>query len=128
SKGEQNILALIYFFKTLNQNKKIGELNNESIFIVLDDPVSSLDENNVVGILYYIKYEIDLIRKNPKNKILILTHRWYVYDSIKKFYDRELLHFELSRENGVTSQRFISSNNGVRGYKELLNDVYLFSK
>jgi len=127
STGEQNILALIYFFKTLNRNKEIGAVDIDPLFVVLDDPVSSLDENNIVGLLSYIKCEIDEIQKNENNKVLILTHRWYVFDSIRKFYIGKAVLFEIEREDSQTVQKFMGKKGLIKGYRELLNDVLQYA-
>lgn len=55
STGERNIIALCYFFvKILENTSEINEFKEE-IFIVLDDPISSLDMENKVGLFTFLE-------------------------------------------------------------------------
>ena len=75
SLGERNIVALCYFFTQMMSNQEINKLYQNESFVVIDDPVSSFDFENRVGILSYIRYQVDcLIKGNQQSKILILTH------------------------------------------------------
>lgn len=75
SLGERNIVALCYFFTQMMSNQEISKLYQSESFVVIDDPISSFDFENRVGILSYIRYQVDcLIKGNQQSKILILTH------------------------------------------------------
>lgn len=75
SLGERNIIALCYFFTQMMANQEVSKLYQNETFIVIDDPVSSFDFENRVGILSYIRYQVDcLVKGNQQSKILILTH------------------------------------------------------
>ncbi len=75
SLGERNILALCYFFTQMMSNQEINKLYQSEALVIIDDPVSSFDFENRVGILSYIRYQVDcLIKGNQQSKILILTH------------------------------------------------------
>lgn len=75
SLGERNIVALCYFFTQMMSNQEISKLYQSEALVVIDDPVSSFDFENRVGILSYIRYQVDcLIKGNQQSKILILTH------------------------------------------------------
>ena len=75
SLGERNIVALCYFFTQMMSNQEISKLYQSEALVVIDDPVSSFDFENRVGILSYIRYQVNcLIQGNQQSKILILTH------------------------------------------------------
>ena len=73
--GERNIIALVYFFNSLKNNKNIKNYSSNEFLLVLDDPISSFDIGNRVGILSYIKLKLKEISKgNEKSRFVILTH------------------------------------------------------
>lgn len=75
SLGERNIVALCYFFTQIMSNQEISKFYQSESLIVIDDPISSFDFENRVGILSYIRYQVDcLIKGNQQSKIIILTH------------------------------------------------------
>jgi wobble nucleotide-excising tRNase len=55
SLGERNILSLCYFFTELLNNVDEKDVHKSECLIVLDDPVSSFDLENRVGIISYLK-------------------------------------------------------------------------
>ena len=75
STGERNILALCYFFSEGGENKREGSEDNDPQYIVLDDPVSSFDMENRIGICSLIRERAEhLIGSNPDSRITVLTH------------------------------------------------------
>lgn len=75
SLGERNIIALCYFFTQILSNQEISELYKNESFIVIDDPISSFDFENKVGIMSFLRLQINrIINGNSKSKILILSH------------------------------------------------------
>ena len=75
SLGERNIIGLCYFFTQILSNQDIRSLYKDEEFIVIDDPVSSFDFENKIGIISFIRYQIDkIIKGNQNSKVLILSH------------------------------------------------------
>ncbi len=75
SLGERNIIALCYFFTQIMDQKDMSKPYNDESLIIIDDPISSFDFENRIGITSYLKSEIDkIIRGNKNSKILILSH------------------------------------------------------
>jgi len=73
SRGEKNAITLCYYFVSY----KNGENNEQSKsrLFVIDDPVSSFDLDNRVGILSFLRTKIiELSNPASKNKILYLSH------------------------------------------------------
>lgn len=75
SLGEQNILALCYFFVEISAGKKLINSARENQLIILDDPISSFDYNNKYGIVQVLDYIAGLMSKDgSETKIIIMTH------------------------------------------------------
>lgn len=75
STGERNIIALCYFFTQMLDNHNSTDNFTDEYFIVIDDPISSFDRENQVGVITYLKYQLSKIFYGNKNsKILLLSH------------------------------------------------------
>ena len=75
SVGERNIIALCYFFTELIMNQEAKEGYSKKLILVIDDPVSSFDFENKVGIMSLLKAKVaDIIKTNPESQILLMTH------------------------------------------------------
>lgn len=75
SVGERNALALCYFFAKLYSGKTDADKYASEYLIVIDDPVSSFDYGNRVGIMSLLRYQCASIHNgNPNSRILILSH------------------------------------------------------
>lgn len=84
STAERNIIKLVYFFINLEENIKI----NENVIIVLDDPISSVDYDNKIGIYSFLKIGIKKILEKTNNaKFLILTHDESVETHLNRVFD-----------------------------------------
>lgn len=75
SLGEQNILALCYFFVAKVSGGRLGNYGKNNQMILLDDPVSSFDYNNKYGVMQVLNYIAGLISvSNSESKMLVMTH------------------------------------------------------
>ena len=85
SVGEQNILSLCYFFATLSRDKKLGYSMIENQIIVLDDPLSSFDNDNKYGATVLLGHLCQsILSKESNSKIIIMTHDLsFAYDMRK---------------------------------------------
>ena len=71
STAEKNIIKLVYFFINLEESIK----KNENVLIIIDDPISSVDYDNRIGIYSFLKIGIKKILEKTNNaKFIILTH------------------------------------------------------
>lgn len=70
STGEENAIALIYFFNSLLDVD--SDINNT--IIVLDDPISSFDSNFYYNAISYIKEKSDLA-----GQTFVFTHKFSLY-------------------------------------------------
>ncbi|MBY5035143.1 AAA family ATPase [Streptococcus gallolyticus] len=75
SVGERNALALCYFFTEIIQQRELSEAYSQENFIIIDDPVSSFDMENKVGIISYLKFCLTKFLKGNRNtRVLLMTH------------------------------------------------------
>ena len=75
SLGERNIIALCYFFTEILSNQDVQKLYQDEELVIIDDPVSSFDFENKVGIISFIRYQINrIIKGNANSKVLIFSH------------------------------------------------------
>lgn len=131
SVGERNVLGLCYFFAKLFSNKKKEDKYNDETLLVIDDPVSSFDYGNRLGVMSLLRYQFSNIKKgNPNSKMLVLTH------DLRSAFDLAKIRSELNggkRERGEKlflelvdkqlKQRAVSNE-----YKNLLEYVYEYAK
>lgn len=85
SVGERNIIALCYFFTELITNQEAKDGYSKKLILVIDDPVSSFDFENKVGIMSLLKAKIaDIIKSNSESQILIMTHDIQCLNDLQK--------------------------------------------
>lgn len=72
SEGENNLLALLFFYYELFNDDKQKQFKDEIKTIIVDDPISSVDDVNKMYILELVKKIVDL--ECPQ--IFIFTHVW----------------------------------------------------
>ncbi len=85
SLGERNIIALCYFFTQIMSNQDISKLYTNEAFIVIDDPVSSFDFENKIGIISFLRYQINrVISGNSNSKVIVLSHDLEIVFHLRK--------------------------------------------
>lgn len=88
STGERNILALCYFFSEGGRLKFEGFEDSDPQYIVLDDPVSSFDMENRVGICSLIRDRAaHVLESNPDSLITVMTHDVGIAAELKHTFD-----------------------------------------
>ena len=126
SVGERNVLGLCYFFAKLFSNKKKEDKYNDERLLVIDDPVSSFDYGNRLGIMSLLRYQYANIQKgNPNSRMLVLTHDLSsAFDLVKirsTLNDGDQNFLELISKQ--VQKRTVSNE-----YKKLLEYVYEYAK
>ena len=77
-------------FTEILKNKNENEMYNQERLLVIDDPISSFDIENRIGILSYIKFQLNnFLNGHTETKSIILTH------DIQTLYDLEKLVSEI---------------------------------
>jgi len=88
STGERNILALCYFFSEGGRGKFEGSEDSDPQYLVLDDPISSFDMENRIGICSLIRDRAaHVLESNPSSLITITTHDIGIASELKHTFD-----------------------------------------
>ncbi len=75
STGERNILALCYFFSESGKNREKDHEDDDPQYLILDDPISSFDMENRIGVCSLIRERSEhLLRANKASRITVMTH------------------------------------------------------
>jgi len=77
SEGEMTAIALLYFLKSLEDR----EFDLQNGVVVLDDPVSSLDQNSLFGAFGYIR-----ARTQDAAQVIILTHNFLFFQMVREWF------------------------------------------
>ena len=83
--GERNALALSYFFAEIAKETDFQKMYQDEMFLVIDDPVSSFDTENRVGILSFLRYKLHQVLSScSTTKVLVMTHDISVMFDLQK--------------------------------------------
>lgn len=128
SVGERNAIALCYFFSNVMQGKEEGKIFEEEYLFVIDDPVSSFDIENRVGILSYLRFQLNNFYKgNLNSKFLLMTHDLQAFFDMQKFAGEFAGNNMLLQE--LTNKTLISFNTKKRQeYTSLICDIFDYCK
>ena len=133
SVGERNAIALAYFFASTFTGKRKNDRYNTSSLYIIDDPISSFDRGNRVGMLSFINDQFTSIvdeRKRADNKILVLSH------DIQTVNDLSVIKDNLSKLNNLYEQGCLELKgkaikplvfNKESNYHQLLMEVFDFA-
>ena len=131
STGERNAIALSYFFTEIFSGEKKEEFYTKPKFIVIDDPISSFDFENRVGIMSFLNYQIHKIMTGcEKSKMIILTHDLMSAFDIQMIIG-SLPQIKINEKNEVIfiqrelkNQKLVDFGKKYSEYKTLLNEIY----
>lgn len=136
SLGERNIIALCYFFTQILSNQEIEKLYQTEELIVIDDPISSFDFENKVGISSFLRYQTQkIIAGNANSKVLFLTH------DLSTCLDLQKIAEEMEKSIGkqgvgspvksqtfeLTGRQLVRAKRTINEYRELLNLMYRYA-
>jgi len=86
--GERNALALCYFFTDIAQDMDAKKPYSDEMFLVVDDPVSSFDLENKIGVLSFLRWKFgQIINECAASKILIMSHDLGTVFDLEKAFD-----------------------------------------
>lgn len=127
--GERNAIALCYFFSKISENCDRSHLFSNKSLIVLDDPISSFDLGNKMGIISYINNcLVKIIAGNSESKILLLTHdlasAYAFLDSVSLILNKKYASTSIELKNNAFSEFYKRKGE----YEKLLTDVFEFAK
>ena len=126
SLGERNIISLAYFFTLmLEENNEDKEFEKDS-FIVIDDPISSVDSDNKVGIYSFLRMMFYKIIKNSNSKILCFSHNLEVIFNLEKTFSdigKTKMTIKELRKCALNEFKYKKYNE----YSKMLTEIYEFA-
>ena len=136
SVGERNAIALAYFFASTFQGKRAEDRYSDEALYVIDDPISSFDQGNRVGILTFISDVFNnVIRGNRRSTILTLTHDLQTAFNLLTIVQR--ISKEQAWEKGIdyddricelkNKQLVLITKESETNYHRLLREMYAFA-
>lgn len=141
STGETNAIALCYFFSKIGEGKPLEEVYRGNYLIVIDDPITSFDAENKVGMLSYLKSQVqEFVLGNANTKFLVMTHDMMTFTSIFRINEElssvvkdKYANFagtQLKNKSWILcdSQLEEYKNNEANEYSRLYNLIYDFAK
>lgn len=129
SEGERNILALLFFYFELYKDKLQEKPKDEIKLILLDDPISSLDEGNRIYVLEIVKH----ILRSKFEQVFIFTHSWNDFCDITYGIKTGKDHggyefFEITKDSNLHSTIDTIEKPAISPYKVLFREVYELSQ
>lgn len=133
--GERNALALCYFFTEIAEEMDANEIYSDEVLLIVDDPISSFDLENRVGIMSLLRWKLGQILEScATSKVLIMTHDISVVFNLEKALQEiskqcakvsnnaEYCLFQLKNKN-LSEFRYNKHNE----YTQLLQGVYQYA-
>lgn len=134
SDGEKTTLAFAYFLAKLKMNYDKNSLRD--LVIVIDDPISSLDENRIYTTSYLVaKINQEIASENlvnnseDKAQIFVLTHNGIFMSNLIRIIGRHSNYYILNRNNYTLKFEYKNNAAGYFDtfYTNLFKEIYNFS-
>lgn len=124
SEGEQNLLALLYFYYELFNDNEQKKLKNEIKMIIIDDPIASVDDVNKMYVLELVKKVIEL----KDVQVFTFTHVWEDFCNIcyGKQNNSNYKFFEIKKD--TTGSKIEVARTNETPYKHNFKEIYEFSQ
>lgn len=128
SLGERNIIGLCYFFASLFEGKNEDTKYTDEILAVIDDPISSFDFENRIGVISFLKWQLaKMHRGNSHSKALVLTHDIQVALDLLKT-NEPIINIQQKLMCLSEHKLQLKNRKDISEYKQLLHDIYEFAK
>lgn len=127
SVGERNVLGLCYFFAMLFSGKKDEDKYTSEYLIIIDDPISSFDYGNRLGVMSLLRYQFGNITKgNANSRLLVMSH------DLQSIFDLVKIRGEIENKRGKKEffeleNRKLKKLNKGNEYKKLLMHVFEYA-
>lgn len=128
SEGEITFITFLYYMQLVHGGTA-PENANENKILVIDDPISSLDETILFVVSSLIKEEIKAIKKGTSNirQLLLLTHNIYFHKEVSFIDGRtkeneDTYYWIIRKNNNISNVQCFEKKNPIRGSYELLWD------
>ena len=126
SVGERNIISLCYFFEKMKSESEVNKYFKDEILLVIDDPVSSFDYENKLGIMSFIKRMCKEVKDgNQNSQIIFLSHEFEICAGLQKI----LSELKIKCQTKELKDKILVNLNPTKfsNYGNLLANVYEFA-
>jgi uncharacterized chromosomal cassette SCCmec type IVc protein CR006 len=139
SEGEKHILSLMYFYYKLFDDENLDHIKDDIALIIVDDPVSSLDEGNKLYILNVIMRLIDKVIANRNSstsddrQMFVMSHSRDDFNNIVYHRNKSVSElFEIYKNVDATGRmcsniRLMNDRDTMGSYARLFKEVYEIS-
>lgn len=125
STGERNAIALCYFFGKVFENREQENRYSDELLVVLDDPITSFDKENKVGMMSFLRWQInEMLKGNTNTKLLIMTHDLMTAFNIQKVFDDINGQYSVKELKDCKLDDLNKFHNKRNEYNKLLDDVF----
>lgn len=126
SVGERNVLGLCYFFAKLFGGKTETIKYSTEYLIVIDDPISSFDYGNRVGVMSLLRFQFgNILNGNANSRILVLSH------DLQSIFDLMKIRNEIIGKKDPTFVELVNHSLKVHKfkneYKKLLECIFEYA-
>ena len=126
SEGEKNLLSLLFFYYEMFEDRNQQVVKSDVKLIIMDDPISSMDDSNRFYVLEIVKNIIEL----NVDQVFVLTHVWEDFSQLtfrKKCFDSNSKYasYEIKIDKFSYIVKLISKGGP---YKHMFKEVYELSK
>lgn len=140
SSGERNAIGLCYFFSCIGKGHAEQDRFASSMFLLIDDPISSFDYENKIGIITFLRRQIGrALSDNDGTRIAVMTHDYQTMLNLGKIYEKDIR--PAYRERNLTSgrtlpkeksyelraQRLLPWDKTLHDYSSMLNELYAYA-
>lgn len=132
SVGERNVIALCYFFAKMFAGMEEKDKYKREALVVIDDPVSSFDNDNRIGIVSFLNKQLTLLLKgNEKTRVVLMSHDLHTIDDMDKVFEI------INKSNDpnwkpniqMLEQNILKKKENIQNeYKSLIDIVYEYAK
>lgn len=135
SVGERNAVALAYFFTQLYEGIRAADRYRVDKLVIIDDPVTSFDYENRIGIMSFLRWQcLEIIDNSCHSKVLFLSH------DIQSIFDFSKIPGDISLSTGNKEDRrfYVAQINNraieplnvekLNEYKAMLQSVMTYAK
>lgn len=133
--GERNAIALCYYFTEIAKGMDAKSKYSDELFLVIDDPISSFDIENRIGILSFLRWKLEqVLVGSPTTKILLMTHDVSVVFDFEKALEEISKHCQKNscyaefRVFQLEDKALHDFSNSHNEYTHLLQMVYQYAK
>lgn len=121
SVGERNIIALCYFFADMFNGKEEKKQYANETLVVIDDPVSSFDIDNRIGIISFLNRQFRmLLEGNENTRVVLMSHDLQTIDDIEKVFTAINKSKKWKKDN--KKDFFMLKNNQLEPNDKILNE------